>query len=243
MSLILGSHSFEPTDAANRRTTAGYGLWPWVALARRNDVDAERLCDSAGIELRQLRQIFVRWPQTVCNRIAQFSCDEFGPDAAMAAALTVEAGQFQLLELLVRTAATVGDGLRIGCRLFPLLHNGGRVVHGRLSGGEHTVTWVPPKDYPVHFAYIELTFGVTVLGIRREARHDVTATAVRFRRAAPPRLRLYEQVLGCVPQFGAELDQIVFDAEVASLRMTRRNRDVHAKARAIAQELIASDET
>jgi Arabinose-binding domain of AraC transcription regulator, N-term len=229
---------------AMKRTTAGFGIWPWVELARRNDIAVERLCESAGVELTQLREVFVRWPQTVCNRIAQFSCDQFGSDAAMAAALGVEAGQFQLLELLVRTAATVGHGLQVGCWLFPLLHNGGRLVHERLTSGQHTVTWVPPSEYTVHSAYVELTFGVTVLGIRRETlRAGVGAAAVRFRRAAPPQTSAYEQVLGCLPEFGSDDDQIIFDAKVANLRMTRRNRDVHAKARAIAEELIASDET
>ena len=243
MTLELGPVSFTSADAAEKRTTAGYGLWPWVELARRNGVNVERLCENTGVELRQLRQIFVRWPQSVCNRAAQWSCDQFGPEAAMAASLTVEAGQFQLLELLVRTAETVGHGLRIGCWLFPLLHNGGRVVHDRLPGGLHSVTWVPPKDYLVHSAYVELTFGVTVLGIRRETGvSDAAATSVCFHRAAPPELGLYAQVLGCVPEFGAGEDRIVFEPEVANLRMTRRNREVHLKARAIAEELIASDE-
>jgi hypothetical protein len=243
MSQDLGTPARVTAEAAERRTTAGYGLWPWIELARRNDIEVERVCESAGVELRQLREIFARWPQTACNRVAQFSCDQFGPDAAMAAALTVEAGHFQLLELLVRTAATVADGLRIGCWLFPMLHNGGRVVHGRLASGAHTVTWVPPAEYTVHHAWVELTFGVTVLGIRRETRcSDVAATAVRLRRAAHPRTDLYAQVLGCVPEFGSDEDQIVFDASVAKLRMARRNPDVHAKARAIAEELIASGE-
>ena len=204
----------------------------------------EGLCSAAGIgPLSELRQPFARWGQGTCNRIAQLVCEQLGSDAAMAAALTVEAGHFQLLELLVRTARTVGDGLRIGCGYFPLLHDGGRLVHERLASGAHSVTWLPPDDLPVHHAFVELTFGVTVLGIRREARYeDAAAAEVSFRRADAPGSALYERVLGCAPRFGMSQDRMVFDARVAALSLRRSNAEVHDNARALAQELLVSDE-
>jgi hypothetical protein len=229
--------------AAEERTTASCGLWPWVELTRRHNVDIERLCAFAGMKLSRLRQPFARWSQASCNRAAQFVCDEFGADAAMAAALTVEAGHFQLLELLIRTAPTVGDGLRVGCLFFPLLHSGGRLLHERSASGVHAVTWHPPKTYPVHRAYVELTFGITSLGIRREAnRPAASAAEVSFRHCAPANTALYRQVLGVLPRFEMDEDRIVFDRSVARLRMARGNADVHAQALAVAEELIESDE-
>jgi len=202
----------------------------------------ERLRSAAGIELSQLRQPFVRWSQRTCNDIAQFACDNFGTDAAMSAAQTVEAGHFQLLELLVRTAPTVGDGLRIGCWFFPLLHDGGRLVHERLPSGAHSVTWLPPRNFSVHHAYVELTFGVTVLGIRREARCEhASATEVNLRSAKVANTALYERVLGCRPRFEMQEDRMVIDRRVASLAMVRCNADVHEKARVLAHELIADE--
>lgn len=227
------------THALERPTTLSCGLWPWAELTRRHNVDLAHVCADLGIEVSRLRQPFARWPQSTCNRIAQFALDHFGPDAAMAATLTVEPGHFQLLELLVRTAPTVGDGLRIGCWFFRLLHDGGRLRYERLENGSHVVTWQPPADYLVHPAYVELTFGVTMLGIRRETRCErAAASEVSFRGPTVADLTLYERVLGCRPCFDAREDRLVIGPRVAALRMTRRNAEVHDEARILAQELI-----
>ena len=228
--------------SADCPTTAGYGLWPWVDLIRRRGVDLEQLCRYADVSINALREPFARWSQTTCNRVAEFAYESVGPGAAMAAAETVEAGHFQLLELLVRTAATVGAGLRIGCNLFPLLHWGGRLTHEVLSNGSHAVTWDPPEDYLVHHGYIELTFGVTVLGIRRETgKAAASASEVAFRHALRGPVQPYESVLGCAPRFGAAQDRLVFDASVARLAMTRRNPEIHRSAHVLAAEQLADD--
>lgn len=240
---LMGTALPKTLDAVDVATTASCGLWPWTELARRQELDVEGFCAKHGIDLTQLRQPFARWSQRASNSIAQFVCDQLGSDAAMAAALTVEAGHFQLLELLVRTAPTVGDGLRLGCMFFPLLHNGGKLRHEQLESGAHAVTWLPPQDYLVHHAYVELTFGVTVLGIRREARSRRAAAAeVSLCRPAPEQTISYERVLGCRPLFGMHEDRIVFDRRVAALNMARSNAEVHENARTLAHELIGSDD-
>jgi hypothetical protein len=231
-------------DAVERATTASCGLWPWAELARRQGLDLEGHCATQGIDLAQLRQPFARWSQRACNSMAQFVCDQLGSDAAMAAALTVEAGHFQLLELLVRTAPTVGHGLRLGCIFFPLLHDGGKLVHERLANGAHAVTWLPPHDFPVHHAFVELTFGVTVLGIRREARCRTAAAAeVTLQQTNAEQTAAYERVLGRVPQFAMPEHRIVFDRRVAALSMARSNAEVHENARVLADELIAGNDS
>jgi hypothetical protein len=239
---VWGKRLLRKTIAAEEQTTASCGLWPWVELTRRHNVDIERLCAFAGTELSRLRQPFARWSQTSCNLVARFACDEFGEDAAMAAALTVEAGHFQLLELLIRTAPTVGDGLRIGCLFFPLLHAGGRLLHECTASGVQAVTWHPPKTYTVHRAYVELTFGITLLGIRREANCPAASAAeVSFRHSAPANTALYQRVLGVLPRFEMDEDRMVFDRSIVTLKMARGNPTVHAQALAVAEELIESD--
>jgi hypothetical protein len=240
---LWGNNVPAKVRSADCPTTAGYGLWPWIELVRRNDIDLERLCRYAGVSMSALREPFARWSQTTCNRVAEFAYESIGPDAAMAAARTVEAGHFQLLELLIRSAATVGDGLRIGCSLFPLLHWGGRLAHEQRVNGSRVVTWQPPQEYVVHHGYIELTFGVTVLGIRRETgKAAASASAVTFRHALRGPVHAYESALGCTPQFGAAEDCLVFDATVAKLAMTRQNPELHRTARVLAEEMLASDE-
>lgn len=239
----MGSALPKTLHAVDRATTASCGLWPWTELARRQELDLDGFCARQGIDLAQVRQPFARWSQRASNSLAEFVCDRLGSDAAMAAALTVEAGHFQLLELLVRTAPTVGDGLRLGCMFFPLLHNGGKLRHEQLANGAHAVTWMPPQEFLVHSAFVELTFGVTVLGIRREARNRrASASEVSLCRAAPEQTTSYERVLGCLPRFGMHEDRIVFDRRVAALSMARSNAEVHENALTLADELIGSDE-
>jgi hypothetical protein len=229
--------------SAEELTTASYGVWPWAELARRNQLPLELPCEAAGIELSQLRDPGVRWSQIVCNRIAEFTFQQFGGSAAMAAALTVEAGHFQLLELLARTAPTVGDGLRLGCWFFPLLHSGGRLLHEQAADGSHAIAWRPPPEYRVHHAYVELTFAVTVLGIRRETqRDDLVAREVWFTHAEPADRELHSRVLGCEPEFDMQEDRLVFDARFANLPLSRRNGAVHKKALRVAEDLIGRDQ-
>ena len=113
-----------------------------------------------------------------------------------------------------------------------------------MASGAHAITWLPPSDYTVHHAYVELTFGVTMLGIRREARYEhASATEGSFRRAAVQDTSLYERVLGCRPRFEMHEDRMLIDRRVAALGMVRCNAEVHEKARILAHELIKSDET
>jgi hypothetical protein len=87
-----------------------------------------------------------------------------------------------------------------------------------------------------------VTFGVTVLGIRREARCEhASASEVSLRRSSVHNTALYERVLGCQPRFEMHEDRMLFDRRVASLGRVRCNADVPEKARVLAHELIADE--
>jgi hypothetical protein len=191
----------------------------------------ERICELTGVEMAQLRDPEVRFSQTVFNRVVDLTYLQVGAGAAMAASLTVEAGHFNLLELIARTAPTVADGLQQGCRFFPLLHDGGRLIHEPAPRGGHVLRWLPPADYDVHRGCIELTFGVTMRGIRRETGRDAIMPAeVWFSHEQPTDLTLHERVLGRALRFGMSETRMLFDRRVASLPLTRKNSEVHAAA-------------
>jgi hypothetical protein len=239
----LAQPRLEIRSGAEELTTASYGLWPWVALARCNHLPLEQPCEAVGIELSQLRDPGERWSQSVCNRLAEFTFQQFGPSAGMSAALTVQAGHFQLLELLARTSPTVGDGLRLGCWFFPLLHSGGKLLHEQAADGSHGIAWRPPLDYQVHHGYVELAFAVTVLGIRRETqREDLIAREVWFTHGKPSDSELHARVFGCEPDFEMPEDRLVFDQGFARLPLSRRNGAVHNKALRVATDLIGCDQ-
>jgi hypothetical protein len=218
-------------DGPIERTTASFGLWPWVQLAVSRGMSVREFCQLAGVAESALRDLCVRFSQPVSNRVAQLAYTQFGSGAAVEAALRVEAGHFYLLELIARTAPTVRAGLAIGCRFFPLLHHGGHVFDEPLSGGRVAMRWEPPQSYPVHHGYVELMYAVALLGIRREtARPDATPDELWFRHDAPDDCALHARVLGVEPRFGMPEDRMVFGAELAALPLTRQNGEVHRAA-------------
>jgi hypothetical protein len=215
------------------------GLWPWARLAERRGLSLEAFCEFAGIDVSALRDPGRRFSQPVANRVAELSFAEFGATAALEAALTIEPGHFNLLELIARSAGSVSEGLEQGCRFFSLLHDGGRLVFEQQEEGAIALRWRPPASYDVHHGFVELTFAVAVIGVRRETgQESVAASRVRFSHAAPADSDLYTRVLGVQPRFGADVDEIVFDGEVAALPLRRHNQELHAAAVRSGAELI-----
>jgi hypothetical protein len=226
-------------DGPIDRTTASLGLWPWAQLAMQNGISVERFCELAEIEVSTLRDPGARFSQPIANRVAEIAYTHVGPGAAMLAALTVEAGHFNLLELIARTAPTVKDGLETGCQFFPLLHHGGYLRHEPRADGAVVLRWQPPQSYAVHHGYIELTFAVAVLGIRRETGRDTIAPdEIHFRHAAPDDPALHTRVLGVAPRFGMAEDLVIFGPAFVALPLTRDNAAVHHAAKRAGEDLL-----
>ena len=94
-------------DGRIERTTASFGLWPWMQLAVSKGEKIDEFCRLAGIAESAVRDLGVRFSQPASNRVAQLAFAHFGSGAAMEAGLLVEAGQFALLELIVRSLPNV----------------------------------------------------------------------------------------------------------------------------------------
>ena len=228
----VGLHPPE-SEALNEctRTTASFGLWPFVEVLRRNDLPLERVCERIELSAERLRDPGERFTQAAANRLATLAFERLGDSAAVAAALTVEAGHFHLLELITRTAPTVAEGIEACCQFFPLLHDCGKFSCARADDGARTVLWHPPDVCSVHHGYVELTFAVAVLGMCRETGCETLRPArVQFTHAAPAERMLHEQVLGPNLDFGAHQAAITFDAETTRVRFKRSNSAVHAAA-------------
>jgi hypothetical protein len=60
-------------DGRTDRTTASFGLWPWVRLAVSKGHDVEHFCELAGIEQSAVRDLGVHHSQPVSNRVAQLA--------------------------------------------------------------------------------------------------------------------------------------------------------------------------
>jgi hypothetical protein len=231
--------AIKPTAPVELRPFASIGLWPWVELGRRNGIPIERLAEVSGVRVAELRDPDARLAQGEANRIAELICQQHGPDAGIAAALTVEAGHFTLFELLARTAPTLNDALVEGCRYFSLVHGDARLVYDSPPTGPRIMRLVLPDTYAIHRGFIELTFAVWMVGIRREtAQPFLTPAEVWFRHPAPQETGLYEELLGPGLRFGMPEDHIAFDRATTQAPLSRRNSELHAAAVDAARELI-----
>lgn len=231
----MGRHDAEQGE----RTTSSLGVWPWAQLAVRKGIALERFCELADVQVSTLRDPEVRLSQADANRVAQLALSHFGPGAPLEAAVMIEAGHFNLLELIARSAPSVSAGLQQGCRFFPLLHDGGRLRCEPLEGAAIALCWEPPGGYEVHHAYVELAFAIAVLGIRRETGNAAIAPVeLCFRHEASGDRARYAQVLGTAAEFGAQRDRVVFDRRVAGMPLVRGSTQVHAEAMRAAAELL-----
>src|SRR5262245_31080450 len=66
------------------RTTASFGMWPFVEVLRRAHVPLEHICEQTNITPAQVRDPGFRFTQTTVNRIVELAFEVIGPTAAVA---------------------------------------------------------------------------------------------------------------------------------------------------------------
>lgn len=221
-----------------RQVMAGVGLWPWVELAGRHGLPLPELAQLAGVSQSELRDLDRRFDQSVANRLAEIVCHQVGPDAGLAAALTAEGGQFALIEVLARTAPTIGLGLVQVSRFFSLIHTESGLEYVSLPKGGGVLRMRLPTDYEVHHGLVDLVFGACLVTIRRESQQpSLQPVEVWLRHRAPADCSLYEQVFGVV-RFEMNDDRMLLSRETVELRTKRPNAAVHAAAVVGAKKLI-----
>lgn len=220
-----------------RQVLSGVGIWPWVELASRHGMPLGELAHLAGVAMSELRDPDRRFDQNVANRLADIVCRHCGPDAGVAAALTAEAGQFALIEVLARTAPTLGQGLEQVSRFFSLIHSESGLEYVRLPKGGGVLRLRLPTDYEVHFGLVDLMFSVCLVTMRRETDPSLVPLEMWLRRRAPANTSLYESFFGNV-RFEMDDDRMILSRETVELTTKRPNAEVHAAAVDGAKKLV-----
>lgn len=218
---------------------ASVALWPWVVLAARHELPIEQLADLIGVSVADLRDPGARFSQATANHVAELVLQRVGPSAPLEAALTMEAGQFALIELLARTSPTAGEGLALGCQYFSLIHSGVQLTHEIRSDGSHRMLLVLSDSEPINSAMVEYTFAVWLVGLRRETQHAaIEPTEVWFQHRAPDNLgAAFESVFGPNLRFSMPCHHVVISPQTAALPLMRHNSGVNAEAQRAASDL------
>jgi hypothetical protein len=215
--------------------TSSLALWPWARLGERDGLDVAQLAARCELTESDLRDPSARVEQSRANRLAELVCAHHGAGAAMAAAGTVEGGHFQLVEQAVRASATVADGFDLLVELFPLIHVGGRLQHGR-TRGESVVRYADAPGNRMHPGYVELLFAVGLQSIRRETGKRVMPLRVTFSHVDRP-TTLHAEVFGPDVQFGMRTNSLALGREDAGLPLLRADPATLARATRVADDL------
>ena len=222
-----------------RETVASTVLWPWVSLGAKNDLPIERLAQLAQLTVAELRDPGGRFPQVIANRVAEIAYQHVGSGAAMEAAKLVEPGHFALIEMVARTSPTVSRALALTCQYFPLVQDDARLVHQIRADGTQSCRFVLPTDFVLHHGYVELIFGVIVLGMRRETEvKDASPIEVWFEHSAPEDRTTFDEVFRSHVRLDMPENHLLLDRETAALALSRKNSAVHAAAVRAAADLL-----
>lgn len=118
---------------------------------------------------------------------------------------------------VVRTAPTLGDGLRRMIAVERIFH-GVEILSLTVDGPTARVAHRAPMGVgPGAGPAVDFGFAWMVLIARRTTGHDVRADAVRLVRPRPADTRPWIEALGVEPTFGAELDVLEIPAGVLDL--------------------------
>lgn len=181
-----------------------------VLAAQDRGVETTPLLDQAGLRMALLEAPSERLSLTVALSLWDGLRDRSNdPTLQLAAPMSLPYGAYRVLEYLVGSSATVGDGVRRFARYFRLItpqvaldvesgpHESS--MSASLAGGGA----VPP-------IYVDYIFAALIGRVRMRPRPDLRVARVEFRRPEPPYAGSYEEVLRAPIRFGAGKDRVCF---------------------------------
>lgn len=140
---------------------------------------------------------------------------------------------------VVWSSPTLRDGLAQGVRYQRLLHDRarGQLLWQGTSGVYRHQIGAPPFRAPRHA--IEFGFATFARFARRATGKDVTPSRVRLQHAAPSELGLHRAVFGPHVEFGADADELVYDAEALALPLLTADASLQEVVESHARQLLA----
>ena len=195
-------------------TIAATSTLAMVRTADARGVRTADLLEAAGLTREFLENPDARIPGPtvlgIWNALRERTRD---PALQLAAPATLPFGAYRVIDYLVATSATVGEGIRRFARFFGLIADA--VTLGVESGdGKHCLVLARADGGPVPPVYVDYVFAALVSRIRMRIRPCLQVSRVELRQAEPPAAGPYAEVFGAPVQFGAAADRLCFtDAE------------------------------
>ncbi len=206
-------------------------LWPFVVAFQHCDGDLLVELDRVGLNEGQLRDPDVRIPYCTAGKLIDNLVKATGRgDLGLLAAREVERGHFDLLELAVRSAPTLGQAIDHLVHFFVLLDDGAVLTleRGREQSAMRLTFNAGP---PIHPAYVEFIPSMLLLAARRETDvANLRAESACFQHQALAPVEPYDELFGCSVRFGAAENVATFPSGILTLPFRRANPPMQKEA-------------
>ncbi|WUH94937.1 AraC family transcriptional regulator [Streptomyces sp. NBC_00433] len=189
--------------------------------AARDGAEADALVRAAGLPTALRAPATARMPSAGTFRLWREVLTRTGrPDAGLLTAMRYRHGFFDLVDYLISTAPTLGEGLALGARHVHLVSSSSRLTT-EVSGDEVTVTYdILRPDHEMHGVVAEFVLAVLTGQFRHGTGRALSPTRVSFAHQAPRRTTAYADSFGSARvDFGAPADTITLHRRDLALPM------------------------
>ena len=228
---------------STRATVSSRVLWPFVASLRRVCVNAQPALAHVQMSEGELRDPDVRVSYAnAFSLIEKLVAYSGRSDLGLLAAHEVQQGYFDLLEIALRCAPTVGDAIEHLISFFVLLDDGAEMT---LTRGPvlSEMRYVVNCDLSVHPAYVEFLPAMLLIAARRETNvATLGGECIYFQHANAASVDLYQELFRSSVYFNAAENVAIFRSEILTLPFCRANALMEKEAIAAINESITEIE-
>ena len=182
-----------------------------VRAAGACGIETADVLAGAGLTLQSLENPDARLPgPTVIAIWTALRERTDDPTLQLTAPSTLPFGAYRVIDYLVASSATVGDGVGRFARFFGLIADAVDLTIGRL-GDAHFLRLQMADGGAVPAVYVDYVFAALVGRIRMRIRPDFQIRRLELRQPQPPLADRYTQLFRAPIQFGAAEDRLFID--------------------------------
>jgi AraC-like DNA-binding protein len=172
------------------------------------------------------------------NLWALFAQAAADPLAALAVGIDLQAGQLDIVGMLLLSCDTLGDGLEVLTEYAPIIGDSARFEVVPDADGV-LLRYLP--DYTVCVDQrVEAVLGCVVCLARWMTNGRFRPRAVLFAHAPRAAVSAYEALLGCPVQFGQPFSGVAMDRRELGHSLIQAGKPLHAHLRVLADDMLAS---
>lgn len=185
-----------------------------LRTAEARGVRTADLLETAGLTRASLEDPDARLPGPTVLTIWN-SLRERTDDAALqlAAPTNLPFGAYRVIDYLVASSDTVGDGIGRFARFFGLIADGVALRIEQADGG-HCLSMTMEDGGPVPSVYVDYVFAALVSRVRMRMRHDLRAQQVELCLMEPQEATVYTEFFGAPIRFGSSANRLCFSSDM-----------------------------